>query len=71
MKGTWGRRVYGTVRKGIRYTRFRLEITLQNDLVIYEVRHVPNDELDMYPNLYAWTLNNMTEKLHTRLVDRT
>lgn len=70
MKGTWGRRVYGSVRKGAKYTRFRLEIVMDNDCTIYETAVVPNDELEQYPTLYPWTLNNLTEKLIKRLEAR-
>jgi len=70
MKGTWGRRVYGSVKKGAKYTRFRLEITLTNDCVFNETQLVPNDELEQYPTLYKWTLDNMTEKLIKRVEAR-
>lgn len=67
MQGTWGRRVYGKVSTGTKYTRFRLELVLQNDATIYETTHVANDVLEKYPNIYKWTLDNLTEKLDERL----
>jgi len=67
MEGRWGRRVYGKVQRQNRYTRFRLEITLKNDCVFHETTHVANDQLDQYPKLYGWTLDNMTEKLKERV----
>lgn len=70
MEGRWGRRVYGSVKRGAKYTRFRLEFTLTNDCVYDIVMHQSNDTLDQYPNLYGWTLDNMLEQLTSRVEAR-
>lgn len=70
MKGTWGRRVYGTVHRGPTYTRFRLEFTLDNQCTFYETAVLPNRELDRYTRLYGHTLNRMTDKLASRVAQR-
>lgn len=67
MKDTWGRRVWGEVRKGPTHTRFRLEIKLQNECIFYQVIRIPNNELELYPKLYGFTLDRMTEKLDERV----
>lgn len=70
MEGRWGRRVYGKVQRQTTYTRFRLEIIIHNGLTMYETEHVSNDVIDQYPKLYGWTLDNMMEKLKTRVEAR-
>lgn len=70
MTGRWGRRVYGKVQRQSSYTRFRLEFVLANGVVAFETMHVPNDQIDLYPKLYGWTLDNMFEKLKTRVEER-
>lgn len=67
MKGTWGRRVYGTVTRTPRYTRFHLELQMDNKCTIYEVRCVSNDELNSDPRGYGKMLDYLTAKLETRL----
>lgn len=70
MEGTWGRRVYGSVKRGAKYTRFRLEFVLTNDCIFDIVMVQSNDTLDQYPRLYGWTLDEMTEKLAQRVEAR-
>jgi hypothetical protein len=70
MKGTWGRRVFGTIQKGPTYTRFHLEITLLNGCPFYQVIEVRNEELAADPRLYKHILDKMTEKLEQRVKDR-
>lgn len=70
MKGTWGRRVFGTVTKGPTYTRFRLEFALSNGVSIYEVEQVPNGILKDYPDYYKYVLDLLLEKLAARVAER-
>jgi hypothetical protein len=70
MEGRWGRRVYGKVQRSSTYTRLRLEFVLRNGVTIFETQHIANDQLDLYPKLYGWTLDNMFEKLKERVESR-
>lgn len=70
MKGTWGRRVYGSVKKGTKYTRFRLEMTLTNDCTFFETHLQSNESLEQYPALYGWTLDLLTDRLNKRVEAR-
>jgi hypothetical protein len=70
MEDRWGRRVYGKVQRGPKYTRFRIEIELANQCVFHETHIQANDQLDRYPKLYGWTLDLMTEKLIKRVAER-
>lgn len=70
MEGTWGRRVFGTVSRTPRNTRFRLEVRLDNGCVIFQVIHVPNNELEAFPGLYGFTLDQITAKLDERIKER-
>lgn len=70
MEGTWGRRVFGTVVKGPKNTRFRLAVKLENDLVIYQVAIIPNNELAQFDGLYKFTLDKMVVKLQERIDER-
>lgn len=70
MEGTWGRRVYGTVTKTPRTTRFRLEVTMDNGCTIFETKILSNEELDRFPRAYGLTLDYLTAKLDARLAQR-
>lgn len=70
MIGTWGRRVYGTVVKGPKFTRFRLDIVLDNQCTFSETCIRRNVDLERYPHLYSWTLDGMTAKLTRRIAQR-
>lgn len=70
MEGTWGRRVYGTVSKTPRCTRFRLEVTMENGCTIFETKIVSNLELDRFPRAYGLILDDLTSKLEKRLNER-
>jgi hypothetical protein len=70
MQGTWGRRVFGTVKRGPKYTRFRLEVKLDNGCTIYETQHVNNNELELFEGLYSFMLDEMTYRLEERIEER-
>lgn len=70
MEGRWGRRVYGSVVRNSSYTRLRLEFVLGNGVTIHETHCLPNDELDQYPRLYNWTLDNLFGRLKKRVEER-
>lgn len=70
MVGTWGRRVFGTVKRGPKYTRFRLEIKLDNGCTIYETQLVSNLEIDDFEGLYGFVLDQMTDRLAKRIKER-
>jgi len=59
MKGTWGRRVFGTVSRGPRTTRFHLEVRIRNGLVVTRDKIVSNIELEAFPKLYGFVLDEM------------
>jgi hypothetical protein len=70
VKGTWGRRIFGLVHKTDHYTLFRLEFTLQNGVECYQSEFVSKEELELYPELYAFVLNKLTEMLEARVAQR-
>lgn len=70
MKGTWGRRVFGTVEKGPKNTRFHLEIAIDNGSFIEEIVVVTNLELECFRKLYGFILDRMTTRLEKRLDER-
>lgn len=70
MEGRWGRRVFGRIQKGRKYTRFYLEITVSNGLVIYRQIMVPNHELRGFPGAYKFTLDKMTYELEQHYLNR-
>lgn len=70
MKGTWGRRVFGTVTRGRKFTRFQLELRLQNNCVMTETQLVSNEKLEQYPKAYGYALDLITYKLEMRLAER-
>jgi hypothetical protein len=63
MEGTWGRRIYGTVKRGDVFTTFYLEMATHSNNVIICRIIVPNEDLVDFPGLYGETLNRMVEKL--------
>lgn len=70
MQGTWGRRVFGVVVKGPKFTRFRLEVKLDNGATISSNIVVPNNELEQFDKLYGYTLNEMVKSLDQRIKER-
>lgn len=70
MENTWGRRVHGSVKKGAKFTRFHLEVRMENNVVATCTIMIPNNELELYPKLYPFTLNRMTEDLDKRITER-
>lgn len=70
MKGTWGRRVYGSVRKGPKFTRFVISIELANRVTAYESMYITNKQLELQPRIYGWTLDELTRRLEKRVEER-
>lgn len=70
MKGTPWKRVHGRVIKGPTYTRFRVEVTINNGCGLYEVCVLKNSDLVRFPKLYARTLDAMVVTLANRVGDR-
>lgn len=71
MKGTWGKRVFGWVRRGQKYTRFYISVDLDSGLTVYRTKVVENDQLDRANfNLYGYTLDKMVEEIDKNLHER-
>lgn len=67
MKGTWGKRIYGSVKRGETSTWFRLTLTTRNGNFIMESFHARNEDLDKYPSFYRSILDTMVERLESAL----
>lgn len=65
-EGRWGRRVYGRIQKGPKYTRFYLSIAITNGLIVQRVAMVPNNELESFSGLYKFTLDKMVRELEAQ-----
>ena len=70
MKGTWGRRVYGSVIKGAKYTRFHLEVRLDNGVLTQCNIIQSNHDLERFPDLYGFVLDRMTKEIDQRIHER-
>lgn len=64
-EGRWGRRVYGRIQRGPKYTRFHLEMTMHNDLVIQRDVIVPNCDMEV-SGVYKFTLDTMTREIEAQ-----
>lgn len=69
-KGRWGRRVWGEVHRGSTYTRFHLQITIENGCDFFETLLISNLQLKSQPLIYGWTLDEMTKRLAKRVDER-
>lgn len=70
MKGRWGRRVFGRIEKGPTTTRFRLEVQLDNQLVVYRQFIAANEDLKNERGAYQFILDKMTEELSEQVRNR-
>lgn len=65
MKGTWGRRIYGFVKKEDDRTRFHLEMDTREGEHISSTYFILEEELDAYPWLYGQTLDTMVAEIES------
>lgn len=67
MEGTWGRRIYGEVRKIDDRTLFTLFMNLREGRSIQVSAFGNNEDLERYSNLYGLILDRLTQQLQQRL----
>lgn len=67
MRGTWGRRVFGRVERGPKFTRFHLEVEVA-EMLAERGWVVSNDELERQPDLYGWVLDMLTDNIGAQLL---
>lgn len=59
MEGTWGRRVFGTIKKGPTETIFELSLETREGFVIGSTILVENQDLEELPYVYKDVLDMM------------
>lgn len=59
MEGRWGRRIFGTVHRGERITRFYLEMKTREGETITSIIRASNEDLDQFPGNYGFILDKM------------
>lgn len=63
MEGSWGRRIFGTVKKGDQVTEFHLEMRTRDGQFITSTFRASNEDLEQWPGEYGLILNKMVESI--------
>jgi hypothetical protein len=67
MEGRWGRRVFGTVQRGVAVTTFHLQLETREGQQITSTFRASNEDLEQWPLEYNIILNKMVEQIDQRI----
>jgi hypothetical protein len=67
MEGRWGRRIFGTVRRGVSITQFTLVLETREGNLITSTFRASNEDLEQWPLEYNIILDKMVEQIDQEL----
>lgn len=63
-------RVFGEVKRGKKFTIFRVEVRIGNGTHVYQAIRETNQNLEAFPGLYGFILDKMVDQLEKRISER-